>query len=143
MKMFKIGTWACAALLGMAVGVAQAELAVIAHPSNPEAALTKKQVKLIFLGKKKSFPGGGEAKPVDQNEDSPAYAEFYQKVVGKTGAKLKSYWSKMVFTGKASPPQMVGDDGDVKTWVSKHKDALGYIDAGQVDESVKVLLVVP
>ena len=138
-----LGTWMVATFLFVLAGTALAELAVIAHPSNPEAALTKKQVKLIFLGKKKSFPGGGEAKPVDQNEDSPAYAEFYQKVVGKTGSKLKSYWSKMVFTGKASPPQIVGDGNDVKNWVAKHEEALGYIDATEVDDSVKVLLVIP
>ena len=138
-----LGAWTVATFLFAVAGTALAELAIIAHPSNPEAALTKKQVKLIFLGKKKSFPGGVEAKPVDQNEDSPAHAEFYQKVVGKTGAKLKSYWSKMVFTGKASPPQVVGDGTDVKNWVAKHEEALGYIDAAEVDESVKVLLVIP
>ena len=138
-----LGTWTVATFLFAVAGTAMAELAVIAHPANPEAALTKKQVKLIYLGKKKSFPGGGKARPVDQIEDSPAYGEFYRKVVGKSGSKLKSYWSKMVFTGKASPPQVVGNDGDVKAWVAKHKEAIGYIDAGAVDESVKVLLVIP
>ncbi|WJW74742.1 phosphate ABC transporter substrate-binding protein [Thiohalobacter sp. IOR34] len=132
-----------ATLLGLATSVAQAELAVITNPDNPEAGLTKKQVKLIYLGKKKTFPGGMAVKPVDQKEESPVHAEFYDKVVGKRGAKLKSYWSKMVFSGKASPPQVIGNDAEVKAWVSRHKDALGYIDASQADGSVKVLLTIP
>lgn len=123
--------------------VARAELAVIAHPSNPEAALTQDQIKVIYLGKKKKFPAGGAVEPVDQTEASPARTAFYAKVIGKDESQLKAYWSKLIFSGKGTPPMAVGADAEVKDWVAKHPNGLGYIDAGKLDDSVKVLMLIP
>ncbi len=134
-----------AAVMGLA-GVASsawAEIAVIAHPDNPEPGLTAAQAKKIFLGKRTSFPGGAWATPVDQPEDSPIRDQFYQKVAGKDAGQMKAYWSKMIFSGKATPPEVVGDDAAVKAWVAGHKEGIGYIDGGAVDGSVKVLLTLP
>ncbi len=122
---------------------AQAEIAVIANAGNPEASLTAKQVKKIFLGKKNAFPGGAAAKPVDQAAGSAVRDAFYQKVAKKNADKMKTYWTQMVFSGKASPPEVVGDDAAVKAWVASHKDGIGYVDKSAVDGSVKVLLTLP
>ena len=122
---------------------AQAEIAVIANAGNPEASLTAKQVKKIFLGKKNAFPGGAAARPVDQAAGSAVRDAFYQKVAKKNADKMKTYWTQMVFSGKASPPEVVGDDAAVKAWVASHKDGIGYVDKSAVDGSVKVLLTLP
>lgn len=127
----------------IATGPSYAELVLIAHPDNTTEALTAKQAKRIYLGKGKSFPGGGRVNAVDQEKGSPARAEFYAKVVKRSPSKLNAYWSKRLFSGKGSPPPVIGDDEEIKVWVSKHPDGLGYVDAAVLDDSVKVLLVVP
>lgn len=125
------------------LGTAEAELAIIGHPDNAEAALGQSQVTQIYLGKVKHFPGGAPTKPVDQSPDSAARQAFYAKVIGKSETQIKAYWTKMIFSGKANPPQEMGGDQEVKQWVAGHPEALGYIDAKAVDASVKVLLIVP
>ena len=69
--------------------------------------------------------------------------KFYTDVVGKSEAQLKRHWSQLVFTGKGKPPPSVADDQAVKDWVASTPGAIGYIDGGSVDASVKVLSIIP
>ena len=55
-----------AIILTVNANFVHAEIALIAHPSNVEQALTPEQVKHIFLGKTGNFPGGNKVVPVDQ-----------------------------------------------------------------------------
>jgi len=120
-----------------------AETVVVVHPSNNESALGIKVVKKLFLVKTSSFPGGGKATPADQPEGSGIRSSFYKNVAGKNDAQMKSYWSKMIFSGKASPPIIVNDDAAIKSWVASNPNGIGYIDSSQVDTSVKVVLSIP
>jgi len=122
---------------------AWAEIAIIANAANPEASISAGEAKKIFLGKRTSFPGGAWAAPVDQVEGSATRDTFYQKAAHKDAAQMKAYWSKMIFSGKATPPEAVADDAAVKAWVAGNKDGIGYVDSGVVDSSVKVLLTLP
>lgn len=120
-----------------------AEVVIIGHPSNSTAELSKSEVKRIFLGKTKQFPNGEKAIPVDQGPGSPTRAHFYKNVVSKTESQLKSYWSRVIFTGKGQPPRQEGGDDAIKNLVSTNPNLVGYVDAGKVDGSVKVLMKVP
>jgi len=121
---------------------ANAAVAVVAHPDSPFASISEKAAKKLFLGKSKSV-GGVKATPVDQEDGMAARDEFYSRVVKKSSAKLKAYWSRQIFSGKGTPPAVVGGDGEVKAWLGKNHDGIGYIDASQVDSSVKVLIEIP
>ncbi|VAW80681.1 hypothetical protein MNBD_GAMMA13-345 [hydrothermal vent metagenome] len=136
------GICQCSAVLCLLfAGTLHAELAVIAHPDNPEPALTLKQVKRIYLAKSKTFPHGGVVHRADQESNTPAYQEFIGRVLGLKEKRLNAYWSKMTFTGRGARPEVVGNDADVKQWVLEHPKGLGYINADQVDDQVKVLLL--
>jgi len=137
-------TFAGLFLIGaLASSTALAEIAIITNPGNDTASLTASEAKALFLKKTTIFPNGSPATIGDQSEDSAIHAEFASKVLKKTTQQLSSYWSKRVFSGKAMPPKVVGDDKSVKAWVAKTPDSIGYVDAGVVDDSVKVLLRVP
>lgn len=116
-----------------------AEVSVVVHPSN-SASIDKEAVSRIFLGRMKDFNGSGEAVPIAQEEDSPARSEFNNKIIGKSDSQLKSYWSKLVFTGKGTPPKKVVGDKEVIKLVSENPAMIGYVDSGSVDSSVKVVL---
>lgn len=120
-----------------------AEIAVIVHPSTGFSSLTEDDVSRIFLGKSKSFPGGAQAVPVNQNEGTATREKFNEAVCKKNASQYKAYWSQLVFTGKGTPPKDAGDDAAVKALVAANPNMIGYVDAAAVDASVKVVFKVP
>jgi ABC-type phosphate transport system substrate-binding protein len=137
MKLFKAS---CSALLiSLAASTAFAEISVIVSASNPNSTMDQNTVSKIFLGKAKSFPDGSQALPVDQDEGSAVRETFNSTLLGKSASQLKSYWSRLIFTGKGTPPKPSGDDTAVKSIVANHPNIIGYIDSSAVDASVKVV----
>ncbi|MBT1444280.1 phosphate ABC transporter substrate-binding protein [Shewanella sp. JM162201] len=114
-----------------------AGVAVIVHPNNGDT-IDKKAIENIYLGKTKSFPGGGQAVPVNL-EGGPVREAFDSTVLGKSSSQLKSYWSQKVFTGKGTPPKEVASAEEVIGLVSSNPNIIGYIDSSQVNGSVKVI----
>lgn len=120
------------------VSFAYAGTVVVAGSGSPIGSAGAADVVKVFLGKKKDL-GGVSVVPVDQSEGNPARTEFYTNVVNKSEAQLKSYWSRLIFTGKGQAPQDVGGDADVKAMVASNPNLVGYIDESAVDGSVKVI----
>lgn len=131
-----------AALLSLAGAAAQAQVAVIVNPKNPAASMTADQVASIFLGKSSTLPSGATAAPVDQAEGGALREQFYTKVTGKQAAQVKAAWSRLVFSGKGTPPKELGSSAEVKKFVAGNPDAIGYIEKSAVDGSVKSVLTV-
>ena len=131
----------CLAALLLA-GASQAQVAVVVNPKSPTASMTAEQVSAIFLGKSNTLPSGAAAAPVDQPESAAVREAFYTKVTGKSGAQVKAAWSRLVFSGKATPPKEVGSSAEVKKFVAGNPDGIGYIEKSAVDGSVKVVLTV-
>jgi ABC-type phosphate transport system substrate-binding protein len=119
-----------------------ADVVVIVSAKSTASTITEEQAADIFLGKANTLPGGGQAVPVDQPDGSLVRELFYFKVTGKTGAQLKAYWSKQIFSGKGQPPKEAGDNAAVKSLVAGNPNIVGYIDKSVVDATVKVLLTV-
>ena len=110
-----------------------AEVVVVVNPANGEA-VSKDQIASVYLGKSTAFM------PVDQPDGSAIRGEFYKKVADKDASQAKALWSKLVFTGKATPPKEVGSSADVKKAVAANPKGIGYIEKSAVDASVKVVL---
>lgn len=129
---------ATALLTFATISSSSAGVAIIVSADSSVASVSEGDVVKLFLGKKKDLDG---VKMIltDQNIGSPARVEFYKKVVKKSKSQLKSYWSRLVFTGKGQAPQVVGDDSVVKRLVSSNPNLVGYIDERSVDSSVKVI----
>ncbi len=115
------------------------DVVAIVSAKSPLASLHASQVADIFLGKTSRFPDGTLAMPIDQEEDSPVREKFYAQVTGKSPAQVKAHWSKIIFTGRGQPPRQVGSNAEAKRAIAENPNAIGYIDASQVDSSVKVL----
>jgi ABC-type phosphate transport system substrate-binding protein len=128
--LIKTGIAAAALLLTLP---AMAEVVVVVNPRAAESSMTKDQVAQYFLGKSSAMS------PVDQPESAPVRAEFYKKVTDKDASQVKSLWSKLVFTGKASMPKEAADSAAVKKMVASDPKAIGYIEKSAVDASVKVI----
>lgn len=119
--------------------LAFAEVAVIVHPSNNNA-LDEATVAKIFLGREKSFADGKSVVPVSLGESAAASTAFNDTVLKKSSSQLKAYWSKLVFTGKGTPPKEITSDEEMIKLVATNPSLIGYVDASKVDASVKVAL---
>lgn len=119
--------------------LAFAEVAVIVHPSNANA-LDEATVAKIFLGREKSFADGKSVVPVSLSESAAASTAFNDTVLKKSSSQLKAYWSKLVFTGKGTPPKEISSDEEMIKLVATNPSLIGYVDASKVDASVKVAL---
>src|SRR6202167_4967235 len=135
----RIGLVAIAVALSLSGAVVKADVVAVVSARSPIIALEKSQVADIFLGKASRFPNGLQAVPIDQAEGSAVRDEFYGKVVGKTAAQIKAYWSKIIFTGRGQPPPSVSNSIEMKKRISENPAAIGYIDRSLVDDSVTVV----
>lgn len=133
----KVLTSALALGLMLMSHTAFAEVAVVVHPSNG-VALDNGDISRIYLGKLKSFPGGGPVIPLDLKEGSAIRSTFVDKVLGKSESQLKAYWSKLVFSGQGQPPKSV-DDAEMLSLVAANPNMIGFVDAANVNDSVKVI----
>ena len=127
-----------AVVMALALGcaaIAQAETVLVVNPAN-KASVSLEDAERLFLGKVKTFPTGAAATPLNQTEASPAREAFDAAVLKKNASQLKAYWSKLIFTGKGNPPAEM-DAGAVKSKVASDPSAIGYIDAAEVDGSVR------
>lgn len=66
---------------------------------------------LAVADKKSMFAGYGAA--LDWHNATPVRAQFYTAVAGKDEAQVKAIWSKLVFTGKATPPKELPSSAEV------------------------------
>lgn len=130
-----ISLFAGALALGMAFQASAG--AVVVSSSSRATAMDAEAVKRAFLGRQDSI-GGAPALIVYQKGGATRGA-FDGKVLGKSGADLASYWSRLVFTGKARAPTEVDGDAGVKAKLASNPGAIGYVSDGAVDGSVKVL----
>ena len=112
-------------------------VSVIVHPSNG-SSLDKSSISRIFLGKAKSFPGGGQAVPINLADGSGGSSDFNDKVLNKSASQLKAYWSKLVFTGKGTPPKTVDSDAEMIALIAANPNMIGFVE-GSGDGSVKVV----
>ncbi|NUZ09466.1 phosphate ABC transporter substrate-binding protein [Pseudoalteromonas sp. McH1-7] len=111
---------------------------VIVNPAN-NSALDESEIKQIFIGKAKSFSDGSKALPITQVDGSSVTDEFNEKVLNKSSSQLKAYWSKLVFTGKGTPPKEAADDAEVIKLVASNPNLIGFVSSGAADGSVKVV----
>ncbi len=119
-----------------------AQVAVVVGAKSDVGTMTAEQVSSIYLGKTDKFPSGSTALPIDQASGSAVRTTFYDKVTGKSEAQVKAAWSRLVFSGKGTPPKEVASSGEIKKLVSTNPNTIGYIEKSAVDSSVKVILSV-
>lgn len=120
--------------------MAGTEVVVIGSPEIEPSDLSDKTIRNLYLGKTVQLDNGARVEVVDLPSGSQIREDFYQKVVGKDTTQIKAYWAKRIFTGKGTPPKTRMDEQAVIRWVNEGRGRIGYVSAGAVNETVKVLM---
>jgi ABC-type phosphate transport system substrate-binding protein len=126
-------------LLGLAE-LASADAVVVVNARSGIERLSRDQVTNIFLGRYRGLPGGGTAMPIDQPESSALRAEFYRKLVNKDLTEINAYWSRLIFSGKTTPPWRTFSSQEVATLLAGNPDAIAYLERGQIDKRFRIVL---
>ena len=133
-------------ILGFAIlataSAADASIVVIANPSIQLKHLTKVELSDLYLGKPISLGTSQPVQPYNQPDNSSAYQQFYQTILGWTPSQVSSYWTRLVFSGEANQPPTVGNDAAAIATVEHSKNAIAYVNSkslADVGNRVKVI----
>lgn len=125
-----------AAFLAGRAAALDTPLVVIANRTSGVEALSREDVINIFMGRYSKLPSGLTALPVDDRKEN---AGFYRLLVDKGLPEIRSYWARLVFSGRASPPRQVQGAQEVLEIVANNKGALGYVGRAEVTDDVRVV----
>jgi len=118
--------------------LAEERLAVIVN-SGRSVALSLEEIASIYLKKRRYWGGGDPILPVNREADSTERRAFTRRVFRQEPRYLEIYWNRQYFHG-VLPPATLASDEAVKRYVAQEPNAVGYIRAALVDDSVRVVL---
>jgi len=136
--------FALGSFLLFAVHRAQAAstIKIVVHSTSGADSITKARVGDLFLKRATRWENGRAVTPVDQSEKSSARVAFTKDLLGKEVSWVKSYWQKMIFSGRATPPVELSSDGEVLDYIRSNPDAIGYVsESTAISGPVKFLTV--
>jgi ABC-type phosphate transport system substrate-binding protein len=126
--------------LPLAHAVPAQTLVVIVNPSIGVQHLSRREVLDIFMGRYRTFPSGASALPIDLDVNSSERRGFYLLLAHKEPADMGSYWARLTFSGKISPPFAVPDARMAIDIVANNPNAIAYVDRSAVDQRVRIAL---
>ncbi len=130
----------CLLIAGACAAPAAADdLAVIVHPDR-SVTLSEAEVARIYLRKRRFWTDGEVIVPVNRDSGSEAREVFVRAVFGEDAPQLVFYWNQQYFKG-VLPPATLASDEAVKRFVAEEPLAIGYIDADELDASVRMVLL--
>lgn len=127
------------AIAGLGNPVFAGNVIVIVNKNNHNA-VDKQLVAKIYNGEVKGWESGEPIAALDLPEDNPVTASFCNDIIGKKISHMKMVWAQMMFSGQALPPKQVASDDEMKKEVSSNIDAIGYIKASSLDDTVKAVI---
>ena len=106
-------------------------IAVAVNPSNPVSNLEREKVIDIFAGRIKNWKEvGGKDAPID----------IYTR--DSASGTRKVFWKKMLSKGEITPSaNFVNSNGAMKRAIANDPNAIGFVSAGFLDDSVKGISV--
>ena len=130
------------AVLALFAPLAAAQIVIVTSADGRIGELSRQQAEQLYLGRTRSLPDGT---PVAL-ADLPAGRlrdRFYEQLTGKNPSQIRAYWSRMVFTGRALPPQQAENVRELGARLMTDPNLIGYLSAADADPRLKVLLKLP
>ncbi|HET7291502.1 MAG TPA: hypothetical protein VFM88_03665 [Vicinamibacteria bacterium] len=130
-----------AALLGGA-GPSGADIAVVVHPSNPRSEVSSDELLRILRMDRQHWEAGHRIYLVIEESGTPERAVLLRRVYRMNDAELKQFWLGKLYRGEiAAFPRLAPSGAAAKRLVSQAPNAIGFIEAGLLDGSVKALRI--
>lgn len=111
------------------------EYVIISNKNAKE--LSEAKIRAIFL-KKLSYIGETKIIPLNLQARDPLRTKFEKEVLHMSFSRLKTYWTKLHYLGHR-PPISLKSQKSIISFVKRVDGAIGYIDAKNIDDSVKII----
>ena len=117
---------------------------VVVNAQNPATELSANRVARMFLKRVKRWDHGVRVTPIDLGLNSKAREAFTETVHRKSVTAIKSFWQRMIFSGRDAPPEEMRSEQEILEFVRTHPGAIGYVAADTpLGNGVKELDVIP
>ncbi len=124
-----------------------AGVVVIVNATNVTAALTKSEVKLIYLRKiNKRWPGiNKNIIPVDRKGMPETKKVFLSKLLNMSEQDMNRYFTEREYMNAELPPQTFANDAEIIDFVADNIGAIGYVNLSSInaENKLKVKIVYP
>ena len=135
----KIRILLCLCLISLKLSAQNSELVVVVNKDNTIDSLSKREVIDIYMGRYVTFPDGTTALPLDLPAKSPIKNDFYLKLVNQDERKINAYWARLLFAGRAKPPEALSSVDEVIVKLRKSEFSIAYIPANELTADLKVV----
>ena len=109
---------------------ANADIEIIASPSCKVEVIAKSDIKKLFMLKKRRI--SKESIKIIDSSEKITYKKFIKQYMNKSPRRMKTYWTRMLFTGKKIPPKKLSL-GELNSLDNSRACYLTYI----IDEELK------
>jgi len=139
----------CVVLIAVAlIGIGAAsqgladDVAVVVNKSNPVDSLTMVQLRKIVLGQELKWPDGKKIAVLMTTPGQPERDATLKIVCGMRETDFTLHFMHASFNGeRADPPKAIGSGVQVRQSVAGTANAVGFVKASQLDDSVKVITI--
>jgi ABC-type phosphate transport system substrate-binding protein len=130
------------ALLAPATRAEQSvRMVVIVHRTRA-VELSTETVAQIYLRRRRFWDDGAPIVPLNLEAGTTLREEFSRVVLGQSEMRLGEYWNRQYFYGILPPATLASTKAMVR-YVAADPNALGYVRADEVDDSVRAALSLP
>ncbi|MCP4216115.1 MAG: hypothetical protein GY765_15805 [bacterium] len=124
----------------LTAGLMQGEVFVVTHHSHKGDSISKKELRLIFLGEKTRWEDGSRIK-IAESLNKKTASRFYGTYVGKEVSRIKKIWIKKMLRGEMSPPESFKDQQELVEFIAGQKYCIGFVEGKKDLKGVKILKV--
>lgn len=117
-----------------------AEWRVIVHLANPLRSIAREELERIYRGRSRFWTDGSAILPLNLPGKDALRRAFSIDVLHDDEENLTTYWNRQYFQGIA-PPAVLHSSKAVLAYVAVTPNAIGYVEAADVDSSVAVVEV--
>ena len=126
-------------IVNVSLHVAATDLVVVVNKHNKINTLSKRQVIDIYMGRYGTFPDGETVQPLDLPAQSQLKNDFYLKLVNQDESKINAYWARLLFSGRAKPPETVKSVEEILRKLQKSELSIAYIPETELTDNIKVV----
>lgn len=116
-----------------------AKLVVVVSKNNGVNELSKEQVVNIYMGRYSDVANKNSLVPVDYPENTSTKSAFYQALVGQSEKRIKSYWSRLLFSGRARPPISMKNAAEIAKKMQTNSSLIAYLPKEELTEEMKIV----
>jgi hypothetical protein len=114
---------------------------VVVHPQNGASSVTRDFLADVFLKRATRWPDGETIRPADLDTRSPVRRRFSETIMGRSVSAVRSYWQRIIFSGRGVPPVELDSDAEAIRYVLSHRGAVAYVSGGAAVGRAKVIEV--